>query len=48
MDWYECLHTRLAKDVSSDLHLIRSLREIAAQKIEAANILPNEHYIREL
>ena len=39
MDWTECIKRRLAKDVMADDNLIKSLRDMAKNKIKASNSL---------
>jgi len=45
MDWKGCLKTRTAKEVKSDLNLIKSTKEIAEIKVTSANALPKELFI---
>lgn len=48
MDWNECKKLRITKDVSIDLHRIKSIKCIANEKIESANILPRGHYVAKI
>jgi len=45
MDWKECVRKRIAKEVTKDEGMIKSLRETAAIKVESANSLPDHLYI---
>ena len=40
MDWNECIKRRIVKDVKEDKNMIKSAREIAAEKLESADSLP--------
>jgi deoxyribodipyrimidine photolyase-like uncharacterized protein len=44
MDWTTCLNKRIAKEVHQDKNLISSEREIAAEKVESANALPDRFH----
>lgn len=44
MDWIACRKSRIVKETKADSNKISSIKEIAANKIKAANALADEHY----
>jgi uncharacterized protein (UPF0332 family) len=48
MDFKECIQKEIIKDVLLDANKVTSVRNIAQQKINSANYLPNEHHIAKI
>ena len=48
VDWKECINKRIAKNISKDKNMIRSIHEMAEMKISSADTLPEEHFISKI